>query len=186
MKISSLQLKVLAAVLFVAANTMNEANAQSTTPASEGIPQIIPQPLKSAVPNMERGHKFILVTSKAPTVKVKCRFDSATADEIRCQQHFHSQPIIYRMADLETVIEPGGRPFDWIPFVVLQAVGGGIITGACFLGAVSAIAILGAVPVALIGGFFLLFSWWAAAESDYTPPTVLYQKPGTTLGVKLQ
>ncbi|HZL29026.1 MAG TPA: hypothetical protein VFC39_21045 [Acidobacteriaceae bacterium] len=181
-----MHLKTVAAVFFVVANAMNQANAQAPTPTPEVlILPATPQTLESALPDMKRGHKLIIVTSKDPTVKRTCHFDSVTADEIRCQRPLHTQPEIYRKADLDTIIEPASSHFYWVNFAVFFALGGGIITGACFLGAISALAIIGAVPIAMIGGFYVLASV-VMSRDDYKSATVLYQKPGTTLAVKLR
>jgi hypothetical protein len=192
MNFSSLQLKIFATILFVIANAMNQANAQAVGPATEER-VLLPTPqLPKSAPTLVRqlgfmkpGHKLILVTSKDPTVKRTCHLDSATVDEIRCQQPLHTQSAIYRMADLDTVIDPAISHFYFWNFFIMLAYGGGIITGACFLGAVSAIAIIGAVPIAIIGGFLVLAAPLAAID-DGSPATVLYQKPGTTLAVKLR
>jgi len=192
MNCSSLQLKVFATILFVAANAMNQANAQISVPAKEER-VLLPTPqfpesaltLDLQLRSIKRGHKLVLVTSKDPTVKRTCHLDSATADEIRCQQPFGAQPAIYRKADLDTIIDPAVSHFYLWNFVVMLAFGGGIITGACFLGAVSAIAIIGAVPIAIIGGFVLLAAPLMSVD-EVAPPTLLYQKPGTTLAVKLR
>jgi len=183
MHCSSLQLKVFATILFVAANAMHQANAQTSTPAAER--KILPftsQPPESALLYMKPGHKLILVTSKDPKVKRTCHLDSATADEIRCRQPFHDQPVIYHKADLDTIIEPGVSHFYLWNFVVMLALGGGVITGACFLGAVSAIAIIGAVPIAIIGGLMILAAPLMSVDEE-AQPAVLYQKPSTVLGV---
>jgi hypothetical protein len=192
MNFSSLQLKIFAAILFVSANAMNQANAQAVGPArEERVPLPTPELPKSA-PTLDRqlrfmkpGHKLILVTSKDPTVKRTCHLDSASVDEIRCQQPFHTQSAIYRMADLDTVIDPAVSHFYFWNFFVMLAYGGGIITGACFLGAISAVAIIGAVPIAIIGGFFVLAAPLMSVD-EVAQPRLLYQKPGTTLAVKLR
>jgi len=94
---------------------------------------------------------------------------------------------MYRMADLEAIIEPAPSRFDRLTFIFPFVIGGSIIWGACLLGAVSPFAIIGAVPVGLIGVVFVLFSMAVATDTeDSKSPTVLYQKPGTTLSVKLR
>ena len=185
MNCSSLQLKVFATILFICANAMNQANAQTSAPATEDT-ILLPTPRTSgpAIPHLEPGQKLIIITSKDPTVKRTCNLDSASADEIHCYQHSKTQPAIYRRADLEAIIEAGTSRFAWLGLLVPFAIGGSIIWGACLLGALSAFAIIGAVPIGIIGVFFVLISTvWVVG--DYKSATVLYQKPGTTLAVKL-
>jgi hypothetical protein len=191
MNCSSLHLKTIAAILFVVANAMNQASAQVSPATEERVLLPIPQ-LPKAAPTLDRqlrflkpGHKLILVTSSDPTVKRTCHLGSSTGDEIHCQQPFHTHPAIYRIDDLDTVIDPAVSHFYWWNFFVMLAFGGGVITGACFLGAVSAIAIIGAVPIAIIGGSFVLAAPLMSID-EVAQPRLLYQRPGTTLAVKLR
>ncbi len=179
MHCSSLQLKVFATILFVAANAMNQADAQTSAPATEET-ILLPtsQPIKIAMPHLERGEKLILITSKESGVKRTCRLESATADEIRCRQHSKAQPAIYRLADLEAVIQPAPSRWQRLTFIIPLAMGGSIIWGACLLGAISAFAIIGAVPIGIIGAILVGFAIAIATDTDdYTSETVLYQRP---------
>ena len=186
MHCSSLHLKVFAAILFVASNAINQACAQtSVQTGEETIQTLTPESPRAAVPSMYHGQKIVLVTSMEPTKKRACHVESASADEIRCQQHSRAQSVTYRTADLDAIIQPGPSPLRWLGLLVPFAIGGGIITGACFLGAVSAIALIGAIPIGLIGVFFALAVTLLVAY-DGESATVLYQKPGTTLAVKLR
>jgi len=184
MTCSSLRLKTIAAILFVAANAMNQAHAQTSVPATEETILLpTPQDTKTAKPFVMPGQKFILVTSKDPTVKRTCYVESTSGDEIRCKHRSH--PVTYRMDDLDAIIEPGTSPFHWLADLIPFAFAGGIITGACFLGALSAWAIIGAIPVGLLGVAVLIVAIAGAQEDDYKSATVVYQKPGTTLAVKI-
>ena len=89
------------------------------------------------------------------------------------------------MADLDAVIQPGTSHFEWLGFLVFSAIGGGIITGACFLAEVSLILLIAAIPIGLAGVFIILMSLAYAGENN-EQAKVLYQKPGTTLAVKLR
>jgi len=179
MHCSSLQLKVFATILFVAANAMNQANAQTSTPTEElKVLPATPRTPETAIPYLEPGKKFIIITSEDPSVKRTCRLASATADEIRCQQHSKTKMKIYKRADLEAIMKPNASRFDRLTFIFPLAIGGSIIWGACVLGAISAFAIIGAVPVGIIGAVFVLISLAIATDTeDYKSVTVLYQKP---------
>lgn len=188
MNCSSLQLKIFATILLVGANAMNQAQAQITASVTEDrILLPTPQTSETAMPYLEPGQKFIIITSKDPSVKRTCRLDSVTGDEIRCQQHSKTQLAIYRLADLESIIKPGTSRWDRLTFIFPLAIGGSIIWGACLLGAISAFAIIGAVPIGIIGAVLVVISMAIATDTeDYKSATVLYQKPGTTLAVKLR
>ena len=75
MHCSSLQLKVFATILFVAANAMNQANAQTSAPATEDTDSASnPSDPRIAMPHLEPGQKLILITSKDPTSETDLPF----------------------------------------------------------------------------------------------------------------
>jgi hypothetical protein len=188
MHCSSLQLKVFATILFVAANAMNQANAQTSAPAPEDTILLpTPQPIKIAMPHLEAGEKLILITSKDPAAKRTCRLESTTADEIHCRQHTKTQPATYRIADLEAIIQPAPSRWNRLTFIFPLAIGGSMIWGACLLAKLTLIALIGAVPIGILGAVFVGLSIAIATDTgDYKSATVLYQKPATTLAVNIR
>lgn len=182
MNCSSLHLKTVAAILFVAANATNTARAQMTDPqAPPPRESMLVWPVYRPTP----GEKIIVVTVKEPTVRHTCKVQEFSTDRILCSQRHHAEPILYSAQDVIALIRPSNINHSWLLFAGIFGIGGGIITGACFL---ASVAIVLAIPVAILGGVVVLGSFLAFGDEEPGPrhDTVIYQRPGTTLAVTLR
>lgn len=127
--------------------------------------------------------KLFVVTIAHPKQKQTCRIQSFKEDQLVCSRSRGRAPIVYRAQDVAALITPGEHTNVVAWFLGYVGVGAGAITGAVFLASVT---IIGAVPVAIAGGFILLMAPLTGMfADDDCPDTVLYLAPGQQLQVKL-
>jgi len=181
MNCSSLHLKTIAAILFVVANAASTARAQvSNAQTPQQDESVLLTPASMPI----QGDKIVVVTVKNPTRRQTCTVQEITLDRLVCSHH--SGSTIYNAADIAALVLPAVRDWRWLVFAGFFGSGAGIITGACFL---ASVAIPLAIPVALIGGVIVLVSPLVFSWDDAPGPahdTLIYQKSGTTLTVKLR
>ncbi|SNT31751.1 hypothetical protein SAMN05421770_107147 [Granulicella rosea] len=88
--------------------------------------------------------------------------------------HGSNKPTIYARADVEKLTGPLAHT-PWWTYLFPLGIGGGIITGAVYL---SSVTIIGAIPVAVVGGFFLLYyAVYTVADARGADDATIYRNP---------
>lgn len=120
--------------------------------------------------------KIIVVTNAKKTTRHSCVVENVSAGKLICAgSAFHARKT-FRVGDIAALIEPAKRYPTWVLFSGWFGTGAGLITGACFLASVT---VVGAIPVALLGGMFILTSpITAMASDDDVPERLLYVRSG--------
>jgi hypothetical protein len=136
------------------------------------------------------GETVKLALANDPRRTRKCHVASMVMAKVTCSRRFGRDPVVYRQQEIVAVIRPGTHDNPMRDFIACEAVAGGIITGAVFLGMVAFPAgLFGAVPIGLLGvsGIGLCGMMFDDGTAPtQTAPQVLYLAPGRQLQVALK
>lgn len=131
--------------------------------------------------------KLSLLTDSEPTQRRSCRMESVTVDALTCKGGLFSSSRVYKRGEVIALLEPPVHPDRGglaVCMSVFLALGAGTVVGALFLASVT---IIGAVPVAVIGGLLMFVSpMCAMGENNDTPESIYYLRQNTELPVKLK
>ena len=155
-----------------------------------------PRPLPPAAPpdpqvvigrDVHHGAHVTLVTVAEPTRRQPCLVDTFMNERVSCSGQKGAAAVSYKESDLVAILKQNeherGNPIK--RFLVTFGFGGGAIAGAAFLAAISPIA---AIPLAVLGGIFLLDASIEGLEHLQEGPSerVVYLNPDKQLEIALK
>lgn len=124
--------------------------------------------------------KLHVVLVSQPGRRQVCKLVSINEDAMLCgKDDAHAKR--YARSDVAAVLTPGDHTNMWPYFLGMLGAGAGILTAACFL---ASITIIGAIPLAVLGGLLVLASpLMGMMADDDVAEEVLYQRANTLLSV---
>lgn len=165
------------------------ATAQETgLPAPAAVADKQSPPEWKLLARAYQNERLILVTASEPGVRHRCKLESLSGKEIVCKGRLGLKTT-YGDDDVMALIRPGKHTHVLLWFLGIIAIGGGVAIGGYFA---ASVAIAAAVPLALLAlaivisaGLVGLVMAMKGEESD-RPESIIYQRPGTELTIKLR
>lgn len=150
-------------------------------PAAQPDPQVV------IGRDVHHGAHVTLVTVAEPTRRQPCLVDTFKDERVSCSGQRGAAAVSYKEADLVAILKQNEREggISIKRFLTTFGFGGGAIAGAAFLAAISPIA---AIPLAVLGGIFLLDASVEGLQRMERGPSerVVYLNPDQQLEIALK